>query len=142
MVDSDTRSILKSGVWPYVASMFTVAHGGDEQTQQRNHGWRGVASETTCKMERGPSVASFCVNPGALRYEVARKLDVFRRPGARRGPMKKRPTGFTTRVDRSRIGCAAAREPGLDSFKVSLRGGLSDLIWEGHLKLSVVISYV
>ena len=116
--------------------------GGDEQTQQSNHGRRGVASETTCKMERGPSLASFCVNPGALRNEVARKLDVFRRLGARRGPMKKRPTGFTTRVDRSRIGRAAAREPGLDSFKVSLRGGLSNLIWEGNLKFDANISYV
>ena len=90
-------------------------------------------------MERGPSLASFCVNPGALRYEVARKLDVFRRPGARRGPMKKRPIVVTTRVDRARCRRAAAREPCFDSLKVSDRGGLSNLIWKLRFLFRVAI---
>ena len=44
--------------------------------------------------------------------------------------MKKRPIATITRVDRSRIGRAAAREPSFDTIKVSDRGGLSNLIWK------------
>ena len=53
--------------------------------------------------------------------------------------MKKRPIHVVSVVDRSRIGRAAAREPGLDSFKVSCRGGLSNLIWKVTVLFRVAI---
>ena len=86
-------------------------------------------------MERGRFLATFCVDPDALRYEIARKLDVGRRDivaSAHHGPMKKRPIGVIPGVDGSWIRRAAAREPGIDSFKVSLSSGLSNIKWKVH----------
>jgi hypothetical protein len=63
--------------------------------------------------------------------------------------MKKPPTGVIAGVDRSWIRRAAAREPSFDSFKVSIYGGLSNLLRKFsllrvviHLKCDTVISYV
>ena len=43
---------------------------------------------------------------------------------------------------RGKLDATSREEPSFDSIKLSLCGGLSNIIWEGHLKFDVVISYV